>query len=44
MPVITVEIMKIIGEREVQKTTQEKQTMTERSNGNRSYSEKLRAK
>ena len=36
--------MKTIDEREMQKTTKEKQTKTERSKGNRSYSEKVRAK
>ena len=44
MPIISVEIMKTIDEREMQKTTKEKQTKTERSNGNRSYSERVRAK
>ena len=36
--------MKIIDEREMQKTTKEKQTKAERSNGNRSYSKRVRAK
>ena len=36
--------MKTIDEREMQKTTKEKQTKTERSKGNRSYSERVRAK
>ena len=36
--------MKTIDEREMQKTTKEKQTKTERNNGNRSYSERVRAK
>ena len=36
--------MKTIDEREMQKTTKEKQTKAERSNGNRSYSERVRAK
>ena len=36
--------METIDEREMQKTTKEKQTKAERSNGNRSYSEKVRAK
>ena len=36
--------MKAIDEREMQKTTKEKQTKTERSKGNRSYSERVRAK
>ena len=37
MPIISVEIMKTIDERELQKTTKEKQAKTERSKGNRSY-------
>ena len=44
MLIISVEIMKTIDKREIQKTTTEKQTKTERSKGNRSYSEKVRAK
>ena len=36
--------MKTIDEREMQKTTKEKQTKTERSKGNRSYSERVRDK
>ena len=44
MAIISVEIMKTIDEREMQKTTKEKQTKTERSKGNRSYSERVRAK
>ena len=44
MPIISIEIMKTIDERETQKTTKEKQTKTERSKGNRSYSERVRAK
>ena len=36
--------MKTIDERELQIATKEKQTKTERSKGNRSYSEKVRAK
>ena len=44
MPIISVEIMKTIDEKEMQKTTKEKQTKAERSNGNRSYSERVRAK
>ena len=35
MPVISVEIMKKIHEREMQKTTKEKQTKTDRSKGTR---------
>ena len=44
MPIISVEIMKTVDEREMQKTTKEKQTKAERSKGNRTYSEKVRAK
>ena len=44
MPMISVEIMKTIDERQMQKTTKEKQTKTENSKGNRSYSERMRAK
>ena len=44
MPIISVEIKKTIDEKEMQKTTKEKQTKTERSKGNRSYSERVRAK
>ena len=44
MPIIRVEIMKTIDEREMPKTTKEKQAKTERSKGNRSYSERVRAK
>ena len=36
--------MKTIDEREMQTTTKEKQTKTERSKGNRSYSERVIAK
>ena len=36
--------METIDEREMQKTTKEKQTKAEMSNGNRSYSERVRAK
>ena len=36
--------MKTIDEREMQKTTKEKQTKAERSNVNRSYSERVTAK
>ena len=36
--------MKTRDEREMQKTTKEKQTKTDRSKGNRSYSERVRAK
>ena len=44
MPKISVEMMKTIDEKEMQKTTKEKQIKTERSNGNSSYSERVRAK
>ena len=44
MPIISVEIMKTIDERELQKTTKGKQTKSERSNGSRSYSERVIAK
>ena len=44
MPMISVEIMKTIDEKKMQKATKEKQTKTERSNGNRSYSERVRSK
>ena len=44
MPIISAEIMKTIDEREMQKSTKEKQAKTERSKGNRSYSERVRAK
>ena len=36
--------MKTIDEREMQKTTKEKQKKAERSKGNRSYSERVRDK
>ena len=35
--------MKTIDKKEMQKTTKEKQTKTEWSKGNRSYSERVRA-
>ena len=46
MPIITVEIMETIDERETQtkKKIKEKQTKTEESKENRSYSERVRAK
>ena len=44
MPIISIEIMKTIDERELQKTTKEKQTKTERSKVNRSCSERVAAK
>ena len=43
MPIITVEILKTIDEREMQKTTTKKKK-TERSKADRSYSERVRAK
>ena len=36
--------METIDEREMQKTTKEKQTKAENSNGNRSYGERVRGK
>ena len=44
MPIISLEIKKTIDQREMQKTTKEKQRKTERSKGNRNYSERVRAK
>ena len=44
MLIISVEIMKKIDKREMQKPTKEKQTKTERGKENRSYSERVRAK
>ena len=44
MLIISVDIMKTIDEREMQKTTNEKQTKTERSKRNRNYTEGVRAK
>ena len=44
MPIISVELMKTIDERELQNTTKEKQRKTERSKRNRTYSERVRAK
>ena len=44
MPIISVEIMKTLDEREIEKTTKEKQLKPESSKGNRSYSERVRAK
>ena len=43
MPIISVEIVKTKDEREMQKTTKEKQTKAESSKRNRRYSERLRA-
>ena len=44
MPIFSVEKMKTIDERELQKTTKEKQAKKERSKVNRIYSERVRAK
>ena len=44
MPIISIEIMKTIDEKELQETAKEKQTKAERCKGNRSYSERMRAK
>ena len=44
MPIISVDIMKTIDERKMQKTTKEKQTKTERSKESKSYNERVRAK
>ena len=44
MPINSVEMMKTIDEREIQKTRKEKQTKIERSKGNRSYSGRVRPK
>ena len=43
MLIISVEIMKTIDQKEVQKATKEKQTKTERRKGNRSYSKRVKA-
>ena len=44
MLIISAEIMRTVDEREMQKTTKEKQRKTERSKGNRSYIERVRVK
>ena len=44
MPIISIEIMKTIDEREIKKATKEKQTKAKRSKRNRSCSERVRAK
>ena len=44
MPIISVEIMKTIDEREMQKAAKGKPTKAERSKGNRNYSARVRAK
>ena len=43
MPIISVEIMKTIDEKEMQNTAKEKQAKTERSKENRSYSDRVKA-
>ena len=44
MPIDSVEKMKTIDKRKMQKPTKETHTKTERRKGNRSYSERVRAK
>ena len=44
MPINSAEKMKTIDKRKMQKTTKEIHTKTERSKGNQSYSERVRAK
>ena len=44
MPIISIEIMKTIDEIKLQKAKKEKQTNKQRNQGNRSYSESVRAK
>ena len=44
MPTISVEIMKTMDKKEMQKARKERQKKTERSKGNRSYNERVRAK
>ena len=44
MPIISVEIIKTIDKREMQKTTKEKQIKAEKSKGTRSYSIRVRTK
>ena len=44
MSIVSVEIMKTTDEREMQKTKKEKQTKTERSKRNETYSEWVGAK
>ena len=43
MQIISVEIMETIDEKKMQKTTKEKQTKPERTEGNRSYNGRVRA-
>ena len=44
MPIIIVDIMKTIDQREWQKTAKEKETKTEKGTGSRTYSERVRTK
>ena len=44
MSTISVEIMETMDKKEMQKTRKERQKKTERSKGNRSYNERVRAK
>ena len=44
MPIISVEIIKTIDQREMQKATKEKQKKTDRNKENRGYSKGVRAK
>ena len=44
MPIVSVEIMKTNDGTEMQKTTKEKQTKTERIKWDRNYSERVKAK
>ena len=44
MPIVSVEIMKTKDGTEMQKTTKEKQTKTERIKWDRNYSERVKAK
>ena len=44
MPIISVEIMKRIDEREMQKNNQRKTSKVSKEQGNRSYGKRVRAK
>ena len=44
MPIISVEIIKTIDERQNQRTAREKQRKTERNKVNRSYNKRVRVK
>ena len=44
MPLISVEIMKTIDEREIKKNNKRKTKKTEKSKGSRSYSERVRVR